>query len=202
MGSPEAINQLINEVVELHARPDFQAYRNGKLGEDREEPEEDDQFLSDEQREIRDLRKRLEERDGEQRSQQSQVNGELASLRFERAEKEVQAQLGDHWGSRREQVLGEVRRLVANGSVRTLDAVTPKLLFKAWAASFNGFDDFNASVTKMVLDNESKRISNLNDRSTLPPSTLSPGRAPSAAPKSFKDAFEIGWSEAVQAGRV
>lgn len=194
LGGPAAIGDLVNQVVELAARPDFNDYREGKLG--KEQAQEDDPYLTDEQREIRDLRSRLEEREIAQRGQQGQVNGELATLRFERAEKGIQTKLGDLWDSRRDKVLGEIQRIVGNGAVRSLDAISEPLLFKAWAASFDGFDDFNAAVTKMVLDNESKRAANLNGRSTLPPTSLAPGRSPSAPPKSLKEAWENGLAEA------
>lgn len=195
LGGPAAIGDLVNQVVELAARPDFNDYREGRLGKEAAASEEDP-FLTDEQREIRDLRAKLEERDTVQRSQQGHVNGELAELRFERAEKGIQAKLGPLWDSRRDKVLGEVRRIVGNGSVRSLEAIGEPLLFKAWAASFDGFDEFNAAATKFVLDNEAKRTAALNGRSTLPPTSLAPGQPPSARPKSLKEAWEIGLREA------
>ena len=197
LGGPEQIGELINSVVELASRPDFNDYRAGTLGKS-QETQEDDPFLTDEQREIRDLRQKLEARETQDRSQQGQVNGELAAIRFERAEKGIQAKLGDLWDSRRDKVLGEIQRIVGNGAVRSLDAIGEPLLFKAWAASFNGFDEFNAAATKFVLDNEAKRTAALNGRSTLPPTSLAPGRAPSAPPKSLKEAWEIGLREAQQ----
>ena len=195
LGGPAQIGELVKSVVEIAARPDFNDYREGRLGKERE-VQEDDPFITDEQREIRDLRQKLEAREMQERSQQGQVNGELAAIRFERAEKGIQAKLGDLWDQRRDKVLSEVQRIVGNGAVRSLDAIGEPLLFKAWAASFNGFDEFNAAATKFVLDNEAKRTAALNGRSTLPPTSLAPGRAPSAPPKSLKEAWEIGLREA------
>ncbi len=195
LGGPAAIGDLVRQVVDIAARPDFNDYRDGRLGKE-SEAAEDDPYLTDEQREIVDLRKKLEERESRDRSQQGQVNGELAAIRFERAEKGIQTKLGNLWDTRRDQVLAEVQRIVGNGAVRSLDAIGEPLLFKAWAASFNGFDEFNAAVTKFVLDNEAKRAAAMNGRSTLPPTSMAPGRSPSAPPKSLKEAWEIGLREA------
>jgi len=199
LGGPEQLSQLVAEVVELAGRPDFNDYRSGKLGIAKEEAESDE-YLTDEQKEIRGLRRQLDDREVQQRSQQGAVNGELAALRFERAEKEIEKQLGDQWAPRRDRVLAEVQRIVGSGAVRSLDAVNPQLLFKAWAASFSGVEEFETAMTKMVLDKEAKRTANINGRSTLMPNTLTPSGPVTAPAKTMKEAFERGMRDMEERG--
>lgn len=199
LGGPEQISQLVGQAVEVAARPDFNDYRAGKLGASKEEDEQDE-YLTDEQKEIRNLRRELDSREQQTRNQQGAVNGELAAIRFERAEKEIEAQLGAQWTSRREKVLGEVQRIVSSGAVRSLDAVNAKLLFKCWAASFDSVDEHNAAMTKMVFDQESRRTAAINGKSTMPPTNLSPGAAPTAPARSVKEAFERGMRELAERG--
>ena len=201
LGGPEQISALVGQAVEVAARPDFNDYRAGKL-KSAEDADEQDEFLTDEQREIRDLKRQLESRDQQNRNQQGAVNGELAAIRFERAEKEIEAQLGDQWGPRREKVLREIQRIVGSGAIRSLDAVDSKLLFKCWAASFDSAEEHNAAMTKMVLSQEAKRSAAINGKSTLPPTNLSPGSSPTSPAKSLKEAFERGMRDMQERGEM
>lgn len=199
LGGPQEIARLVNDVLDLARRPDFNDYRSGRLKyvEDRDP---DDEMLSDEQREIRDLKRQVDDLKQGGQIQGAKTQGELAALRFERAEQELKQKYGAAWTTQRDKVLREIQQFTARGLVPNLDAITPALLHKCWAASFDSPEEFEAATTKWVLDNEARRRGEINKGATTTPTTLSPG-APALTPaKTFNEAWQRGQQDLRERG--
>jgi hypothetical protein len=195
LGGPVEISNLIGQLLEIAGRPDFRDYAEGKLAArtngSNEPDEREDELLTDEQREIRDLHRRLAQYENGSRQSASKVDGELAGLRFERAERGLAAEYGTLWNEHREKIMANVLRQVRSGAM-SLDAVNESVLHRAFVASFDSPKSFEDAFRKHFMTKEERAVADLNAKSTTAPVREAPGGAPVALAKTFWEAVELG----------
>ena len=185
--SPDAIVRFLEEMIPLTQRPDFEAFRAGQAPA--QEP--DDEMLSDEQRELRELRNELLKLKNQGQAQNQEGQRFMVEARFERAEKEVADLLGPAWNERRPKVLEQIQQLARTVSGAP-NAITPMLLIRAYANSFEDPESFFEAMTHHVQRREKTRLEQQQRRGTTVPQNIVPGGVPPKAPKSFGDAWALG----------
>lgn len=195
VGGPEAIGNLVGQVAQLAQRPDFTAYVGGRLVAQAAEVEEPDEFLSDEQREIRDLRRELESVKSGTSGQNATMTRELGEIRFERAEKAMAEKFGSLWTERRPEVLDAVRRIVAQNGHTAVSQIDDTLLHKAFVSVLNP-QEFEEAMTKWVTSRESNRQRELSQRATTTPHTEASAGPIDGPAKSLSEAIGRGIAEA------
>ncbi|ANS05909.1 hypothetical protein [uncultured Mediterranean phage] len=192
LGTPEQINAFVTQMEPVTRLPGFDQFR-AKGGIADNQPEADDEFLSDEQKEIRELRTQLDANTQSQNGEATRVNSELAELRFERAEKEMDAQFGELWREKRGAMLEKVRAMTASGAIGDPAAITPQVLMTAFLSSTTeNPDEMRAFLTKAVQQWDGERTEHQNNLATSAPDTGRTAGDPVKDINSFQDAWEQG----------
>lgn len=184
-GGIDGLADLAEEVVEIARRPDWNAYRDGTLG-----PTSDGEFLSDEQKEIRQLaRSQADQAKNSARTDQ-RINAELAQLKFDRLEPQMQKRWGDLWNLQKPKVIATISRLSDLGMANPLDAITEKFLTDAFANSFDTPDQYADAMRKWAANADAQHRDAVNGVATTGVSSV--GRAADArpVPKTLSEAFQ------------
>jgi hypothetical protein len=187
--TPAQIREFVEKMIPVIQRPDFAAYQAGQLAP---QPIDDELDLTDEQREIRELRQKLSQLEQRGNTQDQENQRHLVEARFERAEKEVAELLGPAWSERRSQVLESLQSLARNGVASHVD---PMLLLKAYWNSFEDVESLFEAMTHHVSRRESSRLANQRSRETTVPGNIVPGAPPPKTPKSFAEAWAAGLAD-------
>lgn len=194
-GGLDKAMDLVRQVAAVSNRADFQAYMRGELQSLPPATDPDDEYLTEEQRELKELRSKVVEL--ERGSQQRDVltNTERAQAKFERAETEMRERYGEHWDSRRNKILAEVQQLGAKLGQAGLDRIDTALLNKAFLASFDSPQEYEEFATKWTASRDAARRAAL-PKGTTPPHQTAPTGVPRAPAKTMLEAFQRGTEEA------
>jgi hypothetical protein len=180
-GTPDEIEQFIEQMLPVVRRPDFQQYVAGKLNTT---PDEDD-FRTDEE-------KRIDALEEDRKSERAEVQGQLAELQFTRGEAHLDEQFGEIWRDYHKPMMDQIQQLTRQGQIPNASKITPEVLTTAFlgALSRKGIDETKAVLTRIVQQWETKRVSKESDNTTSVPDQGRPGTVPQKA-TSFQEAWEL-----------